>query len=820
MDFTNGTNNRTTHKDAIFNHIPPSVNQGVLTFTIFNGHESRRTMKNQHKAHHSTRFEPVTVSNITNYNKTNSNSGAGINGCHGKVQHFKHGGIAGGDNSNNLIYGSSALEPYGIDLNSIKPKPKPTSIAPVKKYYQTPDHFLYGQRDFVYDNNKSKKLSNIFSLEERTSAEMRKKEREARDTENDYLRYRQEKESTRQRIVEEKRKDHEMLVSYKAPWGKAGGGAPNDNEHHERTQQVRRLLDDKEQTFPFGRPGAGAPLKTNSGNLKTGLHADPEIRFQKRDRNQIYDVIVPEGKSVGQSRKYPYETNLDILAHESRAMKRQVVKRNDDMSTSVYDPFGRPGAGAPLRDSKGKANANRSRNLMRTIEGNNDPNPNEVTKNGFYGGFGRGGPNVDEEGVAQTYKKQTLIRGGDGAIMKTHSNEHLDTRGGGGAPIRNPDNGQLMATVSGRLANDDMDFSSRPGIDAESRKRYLETLRLQAEEQENYKRAQRSEISKPSVDTTSWIKQGKVGRLPIDDVTHEMVSVPRVTSDVVKQRLEIKSEDRSKFHDYHKELEEHTKLVQQTRQLKHKQDREKSVEHARTMDTIWGKPGNGAPNITPRRRKHLEDDVDETVLERDNIHYQDHEYESPSKRSRLSLASQQQEQQSDFSISSTENSPTDFPVSTRDTSTASTQLSDSGETITENTVSYVARAKDNRNGTNIVRHVVAHEKVSNSNANKNSNNKRQTSAVAPFATDYNNHTNSIVDNGVNLVGRAQNQHSGTSSIHPVLPPSSWHIESDVTDYTHDIGVEDDIYDAPPPPGTIVLSNAIKKKLMLQQQAKK
>ena len=44
------------------------------------------------------------------------------------------------------------------------------------------------------------------------------------------------------------------------------------------------------------------------------------------------------------------------------------------------------------------------------------------------------------------------------------------------------------------------------------------------------------------------------------------------------QRLEIKSEDRSKFQDYHKELEEHTKLVQQTRQLKHKQEREKSVE--------------------------------------------------------------------------------------------------------------------------------------------------------------------------------------------------------------------------------------------------
>ena len=30
MEFTDGTNNRKTHKDAIFDHIPPSVNQGLL----------------------------------------------------------------------------------------------------------------------------------------------------------------------------------------------------------------------------------------------------------------------------------------------------------------------------------------------------------------------------------------------------------------------------------------------------------------------------------------------------------------------------------------------------------------------------------------------------------------------------------------------------------------------------------------------------------------------------------------------------------------------------------------------------------------------
>ena len=48
-----------------------------------------------------------------------------------------------------------------------------------------------------------------------------------------------------------------------------------------------------QQLLPFGKPGGGAPLRTESGSLKASLPMDPEIRFQKRDRDQIHDVIVP-----------------------------------------------------------------------------------------------------------------------------------------------------------------------------------------------------------------------------------------------------------------------------------------------------------------------------------------------------------------------------------------------------------------------------------------------------------------------------------------------------------------------------------------------
>lgn len=60
-------------------------------------------------------------------------------------------------------------------MSNIKPKQN----APVSKYYQTPDVFRYGQNDF---SNGSKKMSTIFSLQERTSAELRKKQREAEET--------------------------------------------------------------------------------------------------------------------------------------------------------------------------------------------------------------------------------------------------------------------------------------------------------------------------------------------------------------------------------------------------------------------------------------------------------------------------------------------------------------------------------------------------------------------------------------------------------------------------------------------------------------
>lgn len=45
--------------------------------------------------------------------------------------------------------------------------------------------------------------------------------------------------------------------------------------------------------LPLGKPGGGAPLRSDSGSLKAAIGLDPEIQFQKRHREQVHNVIMP-----------------------------------------------------------------------------------------------------------------------------------------------------------------------------------------------------------------------------------------------------------------------------------------------------------------------------------------------------------------------------------------------------------------------------------------------------------------------------------------------------------------------------------------------
>ena len=86
---------------------------------------------------------------------------------------------------------------------------------------------------------------------------------------------------------QEKRRDLELLKTYRPPWW----------DHGHRSEPCK-LPSTKhsptEEQFPdclgFGKPGNGAPLRSGSGNVKAVLKLDPETRFQKRDRHQTLEV--------------------------------------------------------------------------------------------------------------------------------------------------------------------------------------------------------------------------------------------------------------------------------------------------------------------------------------------------------------------------------------------------------------------------------------------------------------------------------------------------------------------------------------------------
>jgi len=134
--------------------------------------------------------------------------------------------------------------------------------------------------------------------------------------------------------------------------------------------------------------------------------------------------------------------------------------------------------------------------------------------------------------------------------------------------------------------------------------------------------------------------------------------------------------------------------------------------------------------------------------------------------------------------------------------------SDSGETVQENILSYVSHEKDNKSGRNIVQHLLAHEKISDPSAAGTNRSRR--ASLAPFATDFDNTPTHAVAAAQETIA-----HHHVAGIYPALPPR------DLNHVTHKEPImrqdENVIFDdVPPPPGTIVLSNAVKRKVKNQK----
>ena len=104
--------------------------------------------------------------------------------------------------------------------------------------------------------------------------------------------------------------------------------------------------------------------------------------------------------------------------------------------------------------------------------------------------------------------------------------------------------------------------------------------------------------------------------------------------------------------------------------------------------------------------------------------------------------------------------------------------SDSGETVQENMLTYISR-EHTESGQSVVQHVMAHQKISNPSKGK----------FPPYATDL-------------------DAPKSTDSIQPIIT-SNKNLSTKISSVCN----EPNIYDHIPPPGTIKLSNAVRKKVL-------
>ncbi|XP_022106532.1 uncharacterized protein LOC110987773 [Acanthaster planci] len=230
----------------------------------------------------------------------------------------------------------------------------------------------YGSDGLPLNRSAPTPRKTVFLLEDRTSAEEKKRVRQKREADWDISQSKQWKEMTYQQVQEEKRKDLQMLKDYR-PWGRPGGGAPTNSElNFRRTRNMEdSVLGNKGELllqYPaFGQQGHGAPLRTDSGSLKTSFRANHDIRFQHGMKNMQQNVHNKLRYTQPRRKGEEYINDLGNLALEQRT-RREIEKHREleeEKNTWKYDPYGKSGGGAPIKTDSGRALAGRQRTLVK-----------------------------------------------------------------------------------------------------------------------------------------------------------------------------------------------------------------------------------------------------------------------------------------------------------------------------------------------------------------------------------------------------------------------------------------------------------------------
>ncbi|XP_073236100.1 uncharacterized protein [Porites lutea] len=577
---------------------------------------------------------------------SSSNDSRPLNDRFTKKQHFVQGRIPGGSASNRMIYGTDEV----------------LRQAQLKEEANRPLGFLYGTdaATKVGRPAPAPRPNNSLWLEERTEKDALKNQTLAQTQDEFLARHYEEKARQRQAIQEEKRKDLEALRSYH-PWGRPGGGAPlnsgmDEKPDTKRSKNIQSLVQEGNQ-LPFGgqQVGGGAPNRTESGRVAAGFRADPELRFPK---HAAKTDVEPGLRYGGRDKKYRHELDSMIETSRTRKMLQRRKSIEDELQHMNTDQFGKEGAGAPRKTGSGTVKAGFPTTLSKDIEelrhvSRRNPQTFSQDRDSFeYNPWGRGygnpptfdqqgrivkplrardendtqagigievnrpgagAPNVDEHGNLKVKKAQTLTKSYTGdTVQRDFSPKNKRNvydpwgRSGAGAPIKDAE-GQIQTRTAGKVLHDSSDYSPAGKMDTQAKQHLLSTLLTQTEESKSRRKAEHEDLLNNETDAASWVRSGIVGQPSYDPTTKEIIAPKKNTSDVTSQVLNIRRPKNEKSYDYHTDLEVQAHWRDLQRKKSAEEQRIKSVEHLKTMDNMWGRPGAGAPLSKEQKdfaRKH------------------------------------------------------------------------------------------------------------------------------------------------------------------------------------------------------------------------
>ncbi|XP_071155519.1 trichohyalin-like isoform X15 [Mytilus edulis] len=418
----------------------------------------------------------------------------------------------------------------------------------------------------------------------------------------------EERQEERQKFYEDlyrQRQDKEMLTNY-YPWGKPGGGAPKPDNRKQKfletdfegspTPSYRERMHApyyrpiyRPFVDSFGKPGGGAPLRTQSGNIKTSIIGDMLIRFQEKDRQAVEERF-RYNEDRGEQERYHQELAKQKNDQELRRQEDRLDNLQRELETLKTDQFGKPGGGAPNRTTS--ESFTERREPMPSMESPRRAPP--TFRNNSYDDIGRS---------MNAQEKLTRV---NREVLPLY---HPFGRSGGGAPVKD-NRGKIVTQLQGNLLMENYKYQDS-SYDDNTRKRarakeYYDFLRGQEEEQRRNKQEIEWHMKAPIGELASIMGSKNVGKPVKDPYTGELRNHHLGNSDVTLQKMNYQPKAETEKKKYHEDLSQLADERMRYRQLNRLKENQEGMLHQHTMDAMWGRPGGGAPKGYNLRKFNLE----------------------------------------------------------------------------------------------------------------------------------------------------------------------------------------------------------------------